>query len=163
MGGLLARPACEAAVAGFPYDHYWTVRNFRGFGGLGRLARNLRHANKSPRKFSCLENVTNVHNQWINIVVWTNFAEKNMIQSKALTPRLNRCEALAFLWFHQRICQAPSPQFAAAVCEETCKKVLLRQDSVAVEMFVHPVLALPQSNRRSTMKAYITVIPIGWG
>lgn len=63
MGGLLARPACEAAVAGFPYDHYWTVRNFRGFGGLGRLARNLRHANKSPRKFSCLENVTNVHNQ----------------------------------------------------------------------------------------------------
>ena len=121
MGGLLARPACEAAVAGFPHDHYWTVRNFQFFGGLGRLARNLSHANMSPRKFSSLENVTNVHNQWINIV-WTNFVEKNMIQSKALTPRLNRCEALAFLWFHQRICQAPSPQFAAAVCEETCNK-----------------------------------------
>ena len=164
MGGLLARPACEAAVAGLSLWSLLDSQEFSRFWRFGTSSTQFETCKQVTQKvllfgecYQCAQpmNKHSSMNKFRRKKPWSN--------PKALTPRFKSLWGPSLSLISPAHMPGPFSTIRGCCLWRNLQQVLLRQDSVAVEMFVHPVLALPQSNRRSTMKAYITVIPIGWG
>ena len=84
MGGLLARPACEAAVAGFPYDecmhHRTVIFEVWRFGTCNMQFETCKRVAQKVLLFG------NCNHQFIlkqkTNIVWTNFAQKTWSNPK---------------------------------------------------------------------------------